>query len=244
LLTGAGSLVLVMVFGWLPVAEPRGWYLLLLSAGAVAALEARIALGWRRLMVAGGSLFAIAVTLIAGATWAGAPLAMPGVPLPARVLAGLALTWTVLLTAAAGVALRAGLGPVRTAVLATLGVTLWSVPAGEAFTAITALHPAALSPAWGGWTRPSGLTVLLGSAPMAVLGWWWIRPHHPALAATRAPDTLYLVLAIVSSAAAFRYGRPLVAAIGAIGMAAFVTLPPVIRRQRRAALLRRLPGGA
>jgi hypothetical protein len=164
---------------------------------------------------------------------------MPGNPPPLVVTLAMSLAWVVMIGAAAGVAVRGGAGPLRTALLAAFGVTLWAVLAGEAFAAITALHPAALSPAAAGWARPSGVVVLLATVPLAMSGWRGIRPHHPALAASRHPELLYGVQTLVVGVACLRYGRPAVALIGSVAMVAYLALPGVIRRQHRAALLAR-----
>jgi hypothetical protein len=237
----AVAMALLQVFGWRPVVGAAGW-LGVLSAGVLLiAIDARVAVGWRRTVTAGSLLLAATVGVILVATWAGAPMGMPGGALPPGMLLAMGLAWVVVLTATAGVALRAGLGPTRTALLATFGITLWAIPAGEAFTAITALLPAALSPEWAGWSRPSGLSVFLASPPLALLGWWRTRPHHPALAASWHPEILYLGQAVLVAGAAFRYGRPVVAGIGLVGMLAFIALPSVIRQQRREAQVRRIP---
>jgi hypothetical protein len=233
-------MALLQVFGWRPVAGAAGWLSVLTAGVLLIVIDARVAVGWRRTIMAGSLLLVATVGVILMATWGGAPLGMPGGDLPPRMLVAVGLAWVVVLTATAGVALRAGLGPARTALLATFGVTLWAIPAGEAFTAITALLPTALSPEWAGWSRPSGLTVFLASPLLALLGWWRTRPHHPALAASWHPEVLYLGQAVLVAGAAFRYGRPVVAGIGLVGMLAFTALPAVIRQQRREAQLRRV----
>jgi hypothetical protein len=237
---GCGTVMsLVQLLGWRPVAAPMAWWLTLLGMSLVVLTSGRIAIGVGRTVLASSSVGILAFGAVQLSNRAGSPLAMIGGFPPMPIAIAQAAAWAMVMFACAGVAIRGGLGPVRTAFLTALGVVLWAIPAGEAFGSISTLVPSALSAESIGWGRPSGLAVLLVTPVLATVGWLITRPHHPALAATRHPEMILVSQTLLVTVAALRYGRTSVAVIGGVSLIAFLALPAVIRNQGRRASIER-----